>query len=356
MTESLFTTQTPTSPSNTESTYTLGTLFRSDINGQILGIRVYAGGVVTGSVGALFQVISETAGTLLKSQAFPSATAPGWNTVMFDTPVDIVAGQNYMAAWGNTNNYGVTPAFFATTDLVNGHLTAPKSGGGLSNGKFHDGTALAYPDQTFNDNCYFVDVIFQPSTGTNLAVANAAQAQTVGNVVLTQTHKLTVQNARQAQTVDNVSLGIVAIDLVVANAQQLQTVASPTLHQTHILTVQNARQNQRSTQVVFPSQGAGKRQEFQRLLEEILGTSHVYFQPPENLKMQYPCIVYVRDNADSRYADNYPYRYTKRYQVTVIDRDPDSQIPDRVATLRMSSHNRFFIADGLNHDVFDVYY
>lgn len=99
-----------------------------------------------------------------------------------------------------------------------------------------------------------------------------------------------------------------------------------------------------------------QRLELQTLLENLIGTRNVYFQPPANVMMTYPCIVYRRDFAESEFADNSPYRYTKRYQVTVIDRDPDSVIPDKVAVLPMCSFNRFFTADNLNHDVFNIFF
>jgi len=91
-------------------------------------------------------------------------------------------------------------------------------------------------------------------------------------------------------------------------------------------------------------------------LEALLGSSNVYFQPPNNLAMQYPCIVYKRDAADTKFADNAPYSYTKRYQVTVIDKNPDSLIPDKVAALPLCVFNRHFTAGSLNHDVFILYY
>lgn len=83
---------------------------------------------------------------------------------------------------------------------------------------------------------------------------------------------------------------------------------------------------------------------------------HVYFQPPANIQMQYPCIVYQRDNEDTKFADNTPYARTKRYMVTVIDRDPDSDIPEKVASLPKAVFNRFYAADDLNHDVYHVYF
>lgn len=96
------------------------------------------------------------------------------------------------------------------------------------------------------------------------------------------------------------------------------------------------------------------RSQLQAILSAITPT--VYFQPPSNTVMKYPCIVYNRENTETEFADNSPYRHTKRYSVTVIDRNPDSPLPDKVAQLPMCAHNRFFTNDGLNHDVFSLYF
>lgn len=99
-----------------------------------------------------------------------------------------------------------------------------------------------------------------------------------------------------------------------------------------------------------------QRLELQTLLETLLGDNAVYFQPPANIAMVYPCIVYNLDNAKTEFADNNPYRFTKRYQVTVIDRNPDTKIPDDVAKLPMCIFNRFYTADNLNHYVFNIFF
>lgn len=95
------------------------------------------------------------------------------------------------------------------------------------------------------------------------------------------------------------------------------------------------------------------RLDLQSLLETF--TDHVYFQPPTNVQMQFPCIVYKLDDMDSDFADNRPYYRMKRYMVTVIDRDPDSIIPDKVADLPLSSFLRNFVADNLHHFVILLY-
>lgn len=96
------------------------------------------------------------------------------------------------------------------------------------------------------------------------------------------------------------------------------------------------------------------RSELHELLKTL--TTNVYFQPPNNLAIKYPCIVYERDTADTAYADNIPYRYTKRYTVTIIDRDPDSTIPLRVAALPTSRHSQSFTSDNLYHDVYNIFF
>lgn len=81
---------------------------------------------------------------------------------------------------------------------------------------------------------------------------------------------------------------------------------------------------------------------------------HVYFDPPSGFCMTYPCIVYRRSKIDPKFANNKPYLLTKKYEITVIDKDPDSMIPDKVAMLPRCAHDRNFVSDNLHHDVFTL--
>lgn len=96
------------------------------------------------------------------------------------------------------------------------------------------------------------------------------------------------------------------------------------------------------------------RLELQTKLEEL--TANVYFQPPSNFNMDYPCIVYRRAGSEVQHAGNRRYRSSKRYEVTVITRDPDSSLPDAVEDLPLCSFERHFTADNLNHDVFNLHF
>lgn len=99
-----------------------------------------------------------------------------------------------------------------------------------------------------------------------------------------------------------------------------------------------------------------RRLELQSMLENLIGSRNVYFQPPSSVQMTYPCIVYERSYIDTMFANNNPYCFHDRYQVTVIDPDPDSEIPKRIAALSKCSFDRHFTADNLNHDVFNLYF
>ena len=99
-----------------------------------------------------------------------------------------------------------------------------------------------------------------------------------------------------------------------------------------------------------------QREELNDILKVVLGSDLVYFQPPEDRQVQYPCIIYERDDASLEHADNIPYRIVQRYQVTLIDPNPDSEVVDRLLSLPFSSFSRHFATSGLNHDVFVIYH
>ena len=100
-----------------------------------------------------------------------------------------------------------------------------------------------------------------------------------------------------------------------------------------------------------------KRLRFHAKLCEILGSSNCYFQPTENIRMKYPCIVYSREDGDMLHANDDKYRYIPEYTTTVIDRDPTSDIPEHLLeSFRMSRLDRSYISDGLNHTVLTIFY
>lgn len=98
------------------------------------------------------------------------------------------------------------------------------------------------------------------------------------------------------------------------------------------------------------------RTDLQTILESFLDAGKVYFQAPLTVKMEYPCIVYERKAARVTFADNEPYSFEDQYQVTLIDPDPDSDIRRKIASLPKCLYETHYTVDGLNHEVFNLYF
>ena len=105
-----------------------------------------------------------------------------------------------------------------------------------------------------------------------------------------------------------------------------------------------------------PDAEVARREELQAIFEALLGTPNVYFQPPSSKQIEYPCIVYKRDNADTAFADNVPYRYEQRYMVTFIAQSPSERTPLKIAALPRCTNLRHYTVKNLNHDVFTLYF
>lgn len=100
----------------------------------------------------------------------------------------------------------------------------------------------------------------------------------------------------------------------------------------------------------------GNRLNLQALMEELLGSENVYYQPPATVRMSYPAIVYSRKSIDNTHANNAAYLQSTSYEITVIDKNPDSDIVNKVSKLPTCRFDRHYTKDNLNHDVFTLYY
>ena len=100
----------------------------------------------------------------------------------------------------------------------------------------------------------------------------------------------------------------------------------------------------------------GTREELDAVLCEVLGSDHVYYQPPENLKLSYPCIVYSLSKPFVRHADNDTYHRRKCYELTYISRNPDEAAVDQLADLRYCSMDRAYTAENLYHYSYTIYF
>ena len=100
-----------------------------------------------------------------------------------------------------------------------------------------------------------------------------------------------------------------------------------------------------------------RRYKLNQELIDILGSSSVYYNPPETIKLKYPCIVYNLNSLDTIKANNNNYLYNTAYEITHIGRNPDDIIVKKILEhFKYSRFDREFIFENLYHRVFTIYY
>lgn len=95
----------------------------------------------------------------------------------------------------------------------------------------------------------------------------------------------------------------------------------------------------------------------QTVLQTIAGVNgHVYFQPPESVRLVYPAIVYSLEGMSIDRADNTAYKNMKRYNIIYISKAPDETMCNSLLGLPYCSFDRRYIADNLYHDSYTLYF
>lgn len=141
----------------------LGMRFTSSVAGTITGVRFYKSAQDTGvHTGSLWTA----GGTLLTTATFSSETTSGWQTVRFAEPITIAAGQTYVASYHSNGNYAVSSNYF-TAPVTNGPLSTASG----ANGVYAYGPTTRFPNATYNNTNYWVDVLFEPATENAAPVA-----------------------------------------------------------------------------------------------------------------------------------------------------------------------------------------
>lgn len=98
------------------------------------------------------------------------------------------------------------------------------------------------------------------------------------------------------------------------------------------------------------------RLELQAKLEEILGSSNVYYQEPPNTGMKYPCIVYSFNTVDVDKADNKPYILSGNWTITHIFKklSNDTILEKMLNSFMGCSHDRRLKIDGIYNDYYTL--
>ena len=170
-------TPTGASESNDPQAQTLGVQFRASSSGFIAGVRFYK---ETDNTGAHIGSLWSSSGTLLASGTFSGETASGWQELDFSSPVAVTAGTTYVASYFTSTGFPTSTPAGLTSAVTNGPLTA-LAGGGV----YAYGSSNTFPANVYNDNNYWVDVVYSPAAGATAPVVSTVTpgSGSTGNAV-----------------------------------------------------------------------------------------------------------------------------------------------------------------------------
>lgn len=133
----------------------LGMKFYSSVSGYVTGVRFYKGS--TANAGTHIANLWTAAGQKLASATVTDETSSGWQQVTFATPIRITANTTYVVSYfAPRGQYSVTTRYFTST--INRSPLLVPVGASL----YRYATTSSFPDRSFNNNNYWVDVMFKP--------------------------------------------------------------------------------------------------------------------------------------------------------------------------------------------------
>ncbi len=153
----LATTVSPDVPFYRDSPVELGVKFRSDVAGQVKGVRFYKG---LGDTGAHTGSLWSSTGQLLATGRFTGETASGWQVLNFATPVVISANTTYIASYWTQLGFPLTQSAFYNAGIDNAPLHLLKEGVDGSNSVYKYGPGGVFPTDSYKASNYFADVLF----------------------------------------------------------------------------------------------------------------------------------------------------------------------------------------------------
>jgi uncharacterized repeat protein (TIGR01451 family) len=201
------------------SSLTVGVKFRSDVSGNIAGIRFYKG---VGNNGTHIGLLYSSSGTLLAQATFTGETASGWQQVNFSTPVSITANTVYVAAYFSTTGFAYTLGYFTNTGFDNAPLHALAYGVSGPNGVYAYGSAAQFPSGDGEGSNYWADVVF--STGTiagtsDLTITSShtgsfTQGETGATYTVTATNSGTAATSGTVTVTETLPTGLMAVSML----------------------------------------------------------------------------------------------------------------------------------------------
>lgn len=84
-------------------------------------------------------------------------------------------------------------------------------------------------------------------------------------------------------------------------------------------------------------------------LIDALGSSNVYYNPPETIQMKFPAIVYSLDFIEQIHADNKKYIDWTTYKVIVVSKKPDDPVIKKILNWEMTRFSTSYTRNGFYH-------
>jgi hypothetical protein len=142
---------------------TIGVKFRSAQLGKVSGIRFYRG--ATSRDGYVVKLFAANGSLLATAKAWKDTCAvPCWEQVNFARPVTVAANATYTAAYYTSNGRYAVDTYGLTNGHSAGPISAPASDTVGGNGVYTYSTG--FPNQTWHNSNYCVDVAFTPIAST----------------------------------------------------------------------------------------------------------------------------------------------------------------------------------------------
>jgi hypothetical protein len=138
----------------------IGVKLRSDVAGEVHGVRFYKAAANTGTHRV---TLWNTSGGSVATALSSGETASGWQQVLFASPVTISANTTYIASYFASNgHYSATGSAFTPLGVDNAPLHA-LANGTSPNGVYAYASSSTFPTSSWNASNYWVDVLFDPA-------------------------------------------------------------------------------------------------------------------------------------------------------------------------------------------------
>ncbi|HOK44320.1 MAG TPA: DUF4082 domain-containing protein, partial [Bryobacteraceae bacterium] len=149
---------------------------RSDVAGAGVGVRFDK---ATSNTGTHIGNLWSSTGTLLGRVTFTNETASGWQQANFPAPIPISPNTTYIISYFAPNgHYSVNVNFFTSSGVDSGPLHALRSGVDGPNGVYRYGSTSGFPNSSWENANYWVDVAFVPFDTTPLAAISLSAPST----------------------------------------------------------------------------------------------------------------------------------------------------------------------------------